>query len=70
MDQPKTPRVPSDHDRGDTIIVINVVFLGLGLILVCLRVYVRTKVIKNFGWDDFLIILALVRFWTFSLRLR
>ena len=62
MDQLETPGVPSDYNRGDIVIAIDVVFLGLALILVCLRVYVRTKINKSFGWDDFLIILALVSF--------
>ena len=60
MDGPKSSAIPSDQNRGNTINALNGVFLGLGLILVCLRVYVRTKINKTFGWDDFLIILALV----------
>ena len=51
---------PPKEDRGDSLNAVNGVFLGVGLILVCLRIFVRTRINKTFGWDDGFIILALV----------
>ena len=49
------------EDDGAVLIAVNGVTIGLGVALVSLRVYVRTRMKNNFGWDDFFIILALVR---------
>lgn len=55
-------KLPPEENIGVVINAIIGVFLGVGLILVCLRIFVRTKINKAFGWDDTLIILALVRY--------
>ncbi|KAL8739161.1 MAG: hypothetical protein Q9181_000190 [Wetmoreana brouardii] len=59
MDVTPISKLSPRDSRGNEINAVNGVFLGLGLILVVLRVYVRTKVSKAFGWDDTFIILAL-----------
>lgn len=38
------------------------VFLPLAIAAVALRIWVRVKLIRNFGWDDIMMIVALVRF--------
>ena len=61
MDLNSNITYPPRENRGNAIGATNGVFLGFDLLLVCLRVYVRTKVIKTFGWDDIFMIVALVR---------
>ena len=47
--------------RGETEIVVQeAILLALCVITVALRIYTRKFLAKNFGWDDALIILALV----------
>lgn len=41
---------------------ITVAFLILGWIFILLRVWTRTRVIANFGWDDSIMVLAGVGF--------
>jgi hypothetical protein len=45
---------------SDAILIINIVMLALSLPAVILRCYVRLRIIKVFGWDDGLMILAMV----------
>ena len=40
---------------------VSVAFLVLTWIAVSLRIYARAVVIKSFGWDDYLMLLTLVR---------
>ncbi|KAI4209549.1 MAG: hypothetical protein LQ351_007540 [Letrouitia transgressa] len=58
MESHKLP--DDDKHRGNAINAINGTLVGASLVLVCLRVAVRMKITHNFGWDDFLIVLALV----------
>jgi hypothetical protein len=44
------------------ILGITIFFHVLALIAVILRIYVRTMVIKVMGWDDYTMIIAMVRF--------
>ncbi|KAJ5288950.1 hypothetical protein N7478_001980 [Penicillium angulare] len=48
------------HDRSLSIFVVTVVFLGISFIAVCLRCFVRLKIVKAFGWDDGLMVCALL----------
>jgi hypothetical protein len=43
-------------------IKVAIVFLALAWIFVLLRIWTRTHVIANFGWDDAAMILASVRY--------
>lgn len=43
-----------------SIFVVTVVFLGLSFIAVSLRCFVRLRVVKAFGWDDALMVFAMV----------
>ena len=36
--------------------------LSLSILTVVLRVYVRTRIVKAFGWDDFFMVCALVSY--------
>lgn len=46
--------------RSNAILIITSVLLGVSLVTVCLRCYVRLKIVKVFGWDDLLMAVAMV----------
>lgn len=43
------------------IVVVGLVMLILALIAVSLRIFVRVHVVRAFGWDDGIMLFALVR---------
>lgn len=45
---------------SNAIIITTAVFFGVSLVTVCLRSFVRLKVVKSFGPDDALMIAAAV----------
>lgn len=47
-----TPNFIDPHSMGDTIIIVNVVFLGLMLGFVALRIYTKGFLSRSVGWDD------------------
>lgn len=49
-----------DDSRSKAIIVVTAVFLGISLGSVLLRCFVRTRVVRAFGWDDIVMLLAMV----------
>ncbi|KAK7545582.1 hypothetical protein IWX49DRAFT_597207 [Phyllosticta citricarpa] len=52
-------------NRGDKLMGAAYFFLVLCTILVCLRSYTRAFVVRNFGWDDGIMVLALVVYFVF-----
>lgn len=50
----------STPDRGWVILAVSWPLFGISAILVVLRAWVRTRIIKSWGWDDPFIILALL----------
>jgi hypothetical protein len=46
--------------RSQTIFIVTTIFLGISFIAVCLRCFVRLKLVKAFGWDDTLMVCAMV----------
>jgi hypothetical protein len=47
-------------EGSDAIIIVASVFLSISLIAVCLRCFVRLKIVKAFGYDDSLMVMATV----------
>lgn len=47
------------NGRSEVITIVTGVFFGLSLATVSLRCFVRLRVVKAFGWDDGLIVLAM-----------
>ncbi|KAL4897345.1 P-type ATPase [Aspergillus ambiguus] len=45
--------------RSLSIFVVTVVFLALSFIAVCLRCFVRLRLVRAFGWDDALMVFAM-----------
>lgn len=46
--------------RSKSIFIVTTVFLGISFIAVCLRCFVRLRLVKAFGWDDALMVFAMV----------
>ena len=57
------PASPSicDANQGVRINVANIVLVGLTIIVVAVRFAVRFWIVRDVGWDDWTILLALVR---------
>ncbi|KAF7712419.1 Uncharacterized protein PECH_002151 [Penicillium ucsense] len=51
---------PMPDGRSKAIVIVTTVFLGLSFIAVCLRCFVRLKLVKAFGWDDCLMVFAML----------
>jgi len=50
----------NDDSRSRAILVVTVVFLAISIISVGLRCFARTRIVQAFGWDDRLMLLAMV----------
>ncbi|KAJ5965735.1 hypothetical protein N7481_012449 [Penicillium waksmanii] len=46
--------------RSLSIFIVTTIFLGFSFIAVCLRCFVRLKIVKAFGWDDALMVFAML----------
>ena len=59
-----TPLPPSpggDENRGYQVLIVLIVTFTAAFIPVCLRVWVRSRMVGSLGWDDYTIIGAMVR---------
>jgi hypothetical protein len=52
--------MPPDENRGPEILAVCGALVGLALVVVLLRVYVRAKMVRHLGIDDYTIIGAMV----------
>lgn len=48
------------EDRGPDLVAVTWVFTALAVIVVCLKVFTRVKIIKEPALDDFFTVLSLV----------
>ncbi|KAI2786128.1 hypothetical protein POX_h09896 [Penicillium oxalicum] len=48
-----------DDSRSKAILIVTSVFLGISLSSVLLRVFVRTRIVRAFGWDDGIMLCAM-----------
>jgi hypothetical protein len=51
---------PPDHNEGPNILIACGICVGIALLLVALRIYVRVWWTKNFGIDDYCMVGAMV----------
>lgn len=68
MSSPETP--PKGGNKSDgymLIIVVSTTFVP-ALLAVLLRVYTRAKVVHSLGWDDWIMLLAIVSLLHCSLK--
>ncbi|KNG84893.1 integral membrane protein [Aspergillus nomiae NRRL 13137] len=47
-------------NNSNALIIVTAVFFGISLVAVCLRCFVRLRIVHAFGWDDALIVTAMV----------
>lgn len=52
--------MPTEKRNQDVLLGVSILFITLGIILVALRCYVRIFLLRAFGYDDGLVIIALV----------
>lgn len=46
--------------RSESIFIVTIIFLAISLVAVCLRCFVRLRLVRAFGWDDGLMVAAMV----------
>lgn len=46
--------------RSKAIFVVTTVLFAISFVTVCLRCFVRLKIVRSFGWDDGFMVLAMV----------
>jgi len=54
------PPVPRDVNHGSAITAVSATMFAFSAISTLVRVFVRSKIVKQFGWDDFTISLAMI----------
>ena len=54
--------LPPDVNRGSDLNIISWLTVSIALLFVSLRFYIRGILRKNLGWDDYLILLAIVSY--------
>lgn len=59
---PSAGPLPTDDSRGPQILIVNWVFLLIGLIIVIIRFITRGVLRKTLGRDDWTILIALVSY--------
>ena len=52
--------LPPDVNKGSGILISSWIEAAIGLVAVALRMYTRSKTIRNVGWDDWTMVLAMV----------
>lgn len=55
-----TGELPPDVNRGPEILAICGSLVGVALFTVALRIWVRAAMIKHVGWDDYIMVAAMV----------
>lgn len=60
MTDAELTHVNLDDSRSKAILIVTCIFLGISLLSVILRCFVRTRIVRAFGWDDGVMVLAMV----------
>ena len=47
-----TSNLINPPSKGQTLVILDGVFMSLMLVAVFIRIYVRVKLVKTWGWDD------------------
>ena len=55
-----TPNYIDPTTRGDSVLIVTIVFAAIAFVVTCLRLYTRFKITCSPGIDDVLIVVALV----------
>ena len=54
------PHPGEDVNNGHKILIVSWAECGVALIFVTLRIFTRLRLVRAFGWDDAMIIVAIV----------
>ncbi|KXH37460.1 integral membrane protein [Colletotrichum simmondsii] len=54
------PNYINPENRGPGLLIIEMVFLGIALICLCLRMYIRIVKIRQTWWDDWLMVAGMI----------
>lgn len=54
------PNYVDPETRGPALLIVEVTILPIALVVLLLRLYVRCILLKNSGWDDWLMVVASV----------
>ncbi|KAK8057408.1 hypothetical protein PG996_011345 [Apiospora saccharicola] len=59
MDPASLPPPPPDVNRGPEILAVTGTLVGIALCVVLLRLWVRLRMVRQLGWDDFFVAAAM-----------
>ncbi|KAK8117730.1 uncharacterized protein PG998_006011 [Apiospora kogelbergensis] len=59
MDPASLPPPPLDVNRGPEILAVTGTLVGVTLCVVLLRIWVRLRLVRQLGWDDFFVVAAM-----------
>lgn len=54
------PNFTNPETRGPALIIVEILALSIGCILLGLRMYVRVRITRSVGWDDWLMVAGAV----------
>ena len=60
------PPPGGDQNIGNRLVVLQSILISVATTLVALRLYVRARIVRGMGLDDFFLVLALVRISTYG----
>lgn len=58
----ESPPADGDHNTGPALAITMIIFDVLATISVLARLYVRSRLIKQLGFDDVFVVMSLVNF--------
>ena len=54
------PSPDGDQNKGNALLGVAVATVIVALIAVTLRIFVRARIVRSLGWDDWIIVFAIV----------
>jgi hypothetical protein len=54
------PALPPQVNKGPGLIAVTWIEASIGLLLLAARLYTRARIVRNVGWDDWIMIFATV----------
>ena len=64
-----TPNYINPETRGPALIIVVILALSIGVICLGLRLYIRTRILRNLDWDDWLMVAGAVYIRTTNLTI-
>lgn len=55
-----TPPAGGDVNRGPNFLAISLTTTSLAFVTCILRIFVRLRIVRSIGWDNYMIIVAIV----------